>query len=338
MKKQHKLMSLVTALVMLTLLAVSALPTAAVSAAIAPVIVSPEGIIKDATPTFEWTPVPTATSYKYLVYRDGSVNPIMTKTPSADFCTATLCSHTPNYTGNLKLGTYYWKVVAFKNTTKLSTSSSVKFSISAPPIGFYNGFNNEKAGWDKRAGTAAWYKSISSYYTNGTKFQWSSAYFTKSQAYTNFDYYARIKRVGNLTDPNCMDFRMGNTHIASNLRWHTGYAFCVNNAGKFQVVKRNADKTFTNLVPWTPIPAEADFAPNEFNTVRVVAVDSDMLFFVNGKKVAYVEDSDFSIGWIGFEMYKSTDGTGTGKQFQVDWAKVALLWDKALFNALLNSR
>lgn len=337
MKKQQKLLSLVTALVMLTLLAVSALPTGAVSAVTVPVIVAPEGIIKDATPTFSWTPVPTATDYTYFVYRDGSVTPILKKSPNSDFCTTALCTHTPIYTGNLKLGTYFWKVVAYKNGTKLSTSESVKFYISAPPIGFYNSFDNEKAGWETKAGSV-WSKSIASYYTNGTLNKWSSAYYTKSQAYSNFDFYARIKRVGSNTDANCMDFRMGNTHLTTNYRWHTGYAFCVNNNGQYQVVRRDADKTFAYLVPWTAIPVDAEFVANGWNTVRVVAVDSEMLFFINGKLVDYVQDDTFTIGWIGFEMYKSSIGTGTGKQFQVDWAKLALLFDKSLFNALLSSR
>ncbi len=345
MKKQHKLMSLVTVLVMLTLLAVSALPTAAVSAAaLPPEVVSPTGIITDNTPTFKWKPATGTTGitgYKYVVYRDGSSTPLFTKTPSikAAFCTDKLCVHTPDYTKNLKTGIYYWKVIAQKGPANFGNwSNSVKFTISAPAIGFMSNFSGTLDRWGMKGGSAAWGASISTLYTNGVLNKWSSAYFKPSEAYSNFDFMARIKRIGSMIDDNCLDIRMGNKIISSNFRWHTGYAFCVNNAGQFRIAKRNANQYVTYLVNWTDIPTESNFAANDWNTARVVAVDEDMLFYINGTRAAYIQDPEFTIGWIGFEMYKSTEGTGTGKQFQVDWAKVALLWDKALFNALLNSR
>lgn len=339
MKKQHKLVSLFTALVMLGMLAVSVLPAGSVSAApLPPEIIAPVGIITDNTPTFKWTPVVAdgVTGYKYIVYRNGSTSPLFTKTPSYMVCAGDVCSHTPDYSKNLKVGIYYWKVIAMKGDKIFgSWSDSVKFTISAPPIGFSSNFSGTRDGWGMKYGLAAWGTTASTLYTNGSLYDWSSAYFTRSEAYSNFDFVARIKRVGSAVDPNCLDIRMGNSKVDSNFRWHTGYAFCVNNSGKFQVVKRNADKTFTNLVPWTPIPAESEFVANDFNTLRVVAVGSDMLFYINGTRAAYVDDPDFSIGWIGFEEYKS-GSTGTGKQFQVDWVKVAVLFDRTLMNQLLS--
>lgn len=347
MKKQHKLMSLVTALVMLTLLAVSALPTAAVSAAaLPPEALSPIGVITDNTPTFRWKPATGTTGitgYRYVVYRNGITTPVFNKTPgtAAAHCTTELCWHTPNYAKNLKTGDYYWKVIAMKGNTNFGNwSDSVKFSISAPPISFYNSFNYEKAGWDVRNGSATWKYSATSYYTNGTinvPFKWSSVYYTKSQAYSNFVFDAVFRRSGSLTDPNCMDVRMGSTQVKDNYRWHTGYAFCVNNGGNFQVVRRNADKTFTNLIPWTPIPAVANFVPNDWNKVRVVAIDGNMWFLINKELVTHtpVYDKTFPIGWMGFEMYKSSS---IGNRFEVNWATATVLRDSSQLDALLNSR
>jgi len=327
MKKQHKLVNLFTALVILGILAVSVLPAGvAVAAPLPPEIIAPIGIITDNTPTFMWTPVVATgiTGYRYMVFRDGAEKALFTKTPNDRICTPEVCSHTPRYTDVLKTGNYYWKVIAMKGNIDFgSWSESVKFTISAPPISFSNSFTNTPGGWDKKGGNAVWGVDSTSLYTKGELYKWSSAYFSRSQAYSNFDIEARIKRVGSAVDPNCLDIRMGNIIISSNFRWHTGYAFCVNNAGKFQVVKRNTNKTFTNLVPWKPIPAEAEFVANDFNTLRVVAIGTDMHFYINGTQAAYVDDPDFSIGWLGFEEYKSSS-TGTGKQFQVDWVKVYL--------------
>ena len=278
-------LSLFTAVIMLAMLAVSILPMGVVKAenvkglVTIPTIVAPSGVTTDTNPKYQWTPVPNATEYHYRVFKVGVTAAFVDKTPKAStVCTSTLCTHRP--TNILKYANYTWRIQAKVGGVWQNWSPATAFTVSPPPIGFSSDFNADMNNWGSKTSTN-WTRSTASgfLYTYGTISKWSSAVWKKSQAYSNFDFYARVKRIGSAADANCMDVRMGNTNITSNNRWQTGYAFCYNNAGQYQIAKRVAVGNPVMIQDWTVSPVAIN--ANDWNKLRVIAVDSDIFFFIN---------------------------------------------------------
>jgi len=219
----------------------------------------------------------------------------------------------------LGYGTYTWRARAYVGTAWRTYSAAKTFTIKAP-VGFSSQFNGSMKYWSWKAG-GTWQVSSSYMYTNGMGDSMSSVYRNTAQ-YENFDYSARVKRVGGSDyweyPAQYLAVRMG-TDVSSNNKWYPGYLFGYADSGKYSIWKRNPNGSITNIRPWTDSPAIKEY---DWNVLRVVANGGNFRFYINGSLVYTFSDYSRSKGYVGFEIYKIY---GYTTQFQVDWAKLTVL-------------
>jgi hypothetical protein len=99
-----------------------------------PTPATPSGTIGDKTPTYKWTKIVRATSYRYQLMKGTKV--IYTKTVLSKACGAKFCSNTP--TTPLSFGAYKWRVAAYIGGAWKAYSKFKTFALVAPSIKVLN--------------------------------------------------------------------------------------------------------------------------------------------------------------------------------------------------------
>ena len=281
-----------------------------------PGLVAPVGTITDTTPTYTWKIVPDASKYAYQLVKNGSQ--VYYKEVSTAGCGSTTCSSTPSTV--LGYGTYTWRARAYVGTAWRTYSAAKTFTIKAP-VGFSSQFNGSMKYWSRKAG-GTWQVSSSYMYTNGMGDSFSSVYRNTAQ-YENFDYSARVKRIGGSDyweyPAQYLAIRMGTGVTEDINQWYPGYVFGYAETGRYSIWERNSDGTVTSIQPWTYSSAIRVY---DWNVLRVVANGSNFRFYINGSLVYTFSDSSRAKGYVGFEMYKIY---GYTTQFQVDWATLSIV-------------
>lgn len=97
------------------------------------------------------------------------------------------------------------------------------------------------------------------------------------------------------------------------------YRFEVTGTGLFVIERRDADGTWTRLIPeWTPTPA-LNKGLNVPNRLKIIAAGSDMTFYVNDILLTQVKDDRYTSGMIGLDA-----GTFSGGSVQVSFDNLAV--------------
>lgn len=308
--------SMAAFLVVVTLLAGVFAPLGAVQARGESVLPkSPYGTISDTTPTFRWTVVSGSPQYEFQLYKGGTF--IYSKKVYGN-CDTTSCTNTPTTT--LSYASYKWQIRYWLGGSPSSWSAWKYFSIAPEPTSFNSSFNGSMTGWTKKPG-AEWYVDGSQVYTSGLNGKWSSMYRSTSPAFANFDYEIKVRR--DTADVNCLVARMGSSFASNNLGY-PGYMFCYENGGQYFVVYMNSGGGAEYLQNWT---ATTYIKSGDWNRLRLVTVGPNFYFFINGKAVlALPQDSNRSVGSVGFSMYRTIDGF---TEFDVDYANLNVLFKTA---------
>jgi len=281
---------------------------------VTPVPISPSNIITDTTPTYTWSKISGATKYQYQLYH-GSTR-VYAYTVASSVCGSTTCSNTPSDT--LTAGNYEWRVGAYVGGAWKTFSANKYFGLSA--AGFDSEFNGSMSGWARKAG-GTWAVGSEVLSTNGKTNSWTSAYRT-TYPYFNFNFVARVRRIGGddgwSYPASYISVRMGSSVDPLDDAWFPGYVFGYANTGDYSIWRHNADGSVTNIQPWTYTSA---LIPYDWNILRVVANGSTYKFYINNVLVKTFNESGRTQGFVGFYIWK----TGISTQFQVDWARLAVL-------------
>ena len=97
------------------------------------------------------------------------------------------------------------------------------------------------------------------------------------------------------------------------------YRFDVTGSGLFMVERRNADETWTRLIPeWSPTTA-LNQGLNVANRLKVIAAGPTLTFYVNDVLLTQVNDSTFSSGGIALDA-----GTFGGGNLQVSFDNLSI--------------
>src|SRR5207248_889124 len=92
----------------------------------APMLTAPTGTISSPTPTYQWTTVSGATSYRLYVSVNGGANLINSTLRSASVCSGSSCSYAPSTA--LTSGTsYFWWMQASNSAGSGPWSAGVSF-------------------------------------------------------------------------------------------------------------------------------------------------------------------------------------------------------------------
>lgn len=176
---------------------------------------------------------------------------------------------------------------------------------------FYSTFNGSSSGWSAVSGS--WAIGSSAYYQSGGAANlFSSAKYSGTFGDVTFE--ARMKRTGTCTGcAQHISIRGVSSPLDASKRWNKEYKFAYSNSGSFAIYEVNG-ATVTTLKAWT---ATGAVIPNNWNTLKVIAVGSSLKFYINGTLVWSLSDSTFKTGAVGVGFYRDT-AAGT---FYVDWAR-----------------
>ncbi len=179
---------------------------------------------------------------------------------------------------------------------------------------FYNNFNASSSGWS--AVTGSWALSSSAYYRSvGLANTGASA--KRTGKYGEVTYEVRMKRSGTCTTcANRIIIRGNPGSLFSTNWWKPAYYFQYSNDGNFSIYEATSAGTTVALKAWT---SSAAIIPNNWNTLKVVAVANSLKFYINGTLVWTASDSTLQVGQVGFGHYRDA-AAGT---LWVDWAKAS---------------
>ncbi|MEI7848670.1 MAG: C1 family peptidase [Chloroflexota bacterium] len=281
-------------------------PTGTLSSAI-PVAYAPAGDTYTASPTYSWSMLGAAASYRLRV-KDVVLGtyPIDGLIVSSSLCNASTnrCSVTPG-TALAYNRNYQWQVAA---------GSGIYSSIKSirPVTGFNSQFNGSAVGWLKRPG-GSWPLTASTYYTNGLVYRVSSIGF--NQTFGNFTYQARLKRVGTSGYSSGLIVR-GSPVFGYDNDWLTSYQFLYRQDGSFSVW-RGINGNWSAIQPWT---YSSTILKNDWNILKVIADGSQFQFLINGTQVWSGKDASLATGQVGIWTYSSA----VQEKLEVDWATLGM--------------
>ena len=275
----------------------------------APTLLSPSGTTNLDKLTYQWNPSGGSAPTGYVLrVTNTSMNVVVVNNVavSKSACKGTLCSYTPSVI--LVNGNYKFEVAA-KNTFGQSTFNSMTFTV----FGFDSQFTSNANNWVPQAGT--WKVGSGSYYSTAYG---KSLY---NATFTDFDYAARVKRVGGVYHSTSDDsyWAAGNyLYIRSNGDNNAGYVFMYYQWGNgftsaYGVSKIGSDGIWTNI----EFASTDALVVNGWNTLRVTASGSTLNFYINDQLMYTLTDSTFSNGAVGVGMGKIS---GTTTALYVDWA------------------
>jgi thermitase len=191
-----------------------------------------------------------------------------------------------------------------------------------PVLGFTSQFNGTAEGWV--AHTGGWQVDDQFYWTEGLSRTNATASYTTE--YSDFDFQAKLLRVGCALCANFLMVRGTPEPLDSSGHWDSSYRFQYTNQGKYSVFKQVAGGGQIPLQDWTSDPAI--LAGEAWNTLRVLADGDQLSFYINGKLVWSGTDADLSAGRIGVGMYLGS--FVFDDVFKVDWATLTPLDSTAL--------
>lgn len=212
--------------------------------------------------------------------------------------------------GGSSMGNAYSQNYLALNTTAVTVAN---FRTALISDNFNSTFNGSTAGWSPVTG--AWGLTSSKYYrSTGVANKFASAVHTGK--YGDLTFQARMKRTGTCTIcANFLAIRGDTSPLGVDKSWNKDYIFEYTNGGFFSIWKINAG-TYTALKTWTSSSA---IIPNNWNTLKVIAVGSTLKFYINGTLVWTLTDASFKTGQAGVGFYRNA-AAGT---LYVDWAKLS---------------
>jgi len=190
-------------------------------------------------------------------------------------------------------------------------------NYSAPPTGFDSQFNGDSSGWVSHSG--GWYNNGYHYFSGGIAGSTASASYPEN--FSNFDYSAKLWRIGSDSVANRIYVRGTPDPLDGYNDWYSYYMLQYTREGKFSVFKRVNGGTPIALQGW--MSSAAVNQGDAWNTLRVVATGSSLSFYINGTLVWSGSDSSLSTGRVGIGMYRYP--SSSGDWFYVDWATLNIL-------------
>jgi hypothetical protein len=216
-----------------------------------------------------------------------------------------------NFTRLAELSTYI-----AENPNVTISHSYLPLVINKGNLGFDSQFNGDADGWSQHSGI--WNTDDNYFFTHGEIGYWSSV--SHSSDFDNFDYEVQMWRYGSETNSNNIIIRGTPDPLAIDNRWDSYYSFQYTRSGSFSVWKKLPGETSIVLQDWTS--SSAINPGDAWNTLRVVAIDNDLNFYINGTLIWSGTDTSLSSGMVGISMFREDDGIEDDWLF-INWATLS---------------
>ncbi len=278
--------------------------------AITPTGLSPAAPVYGPSPEYRWTSMPEATLYRLRIYQNGVLTSSATTDPTV--CDDTTCTFNPSM--NLAPDQpSFWQVQAKFGSYWGPLSDPLEFSVLS--TGFNSTFTNNANNWKVVNGT--WFLNGNGVYKSPGKINRISSILYR-YTYPALDYEVRLKRAGGSPAlPNRIHFYTQPSPLDSAGQWTNGYLFQYTNAGYFSVWEVTEGDS-TPLQVWTPSDAIQCYG---WNTLKVVASEGYMAFYINDTLVFTGFDDTHTSGRVGISFWRGDDARAP---LRVDWARVSL--------------
>jgi hypothetical protein len=272
--------------------------TAALQTTCAITQLQPTGTITTTSrPTFQWSYTGSCTVFYLWIVGTKIDTPIVNQ--AAPACVNGTCSWTP--TSNYANGNYSWYVFGFPNGT---WTGPMTYQINVPiPAGFTS---PPWTGWQGTSGTWLTIGSGSGQwlYTQGVPGKFASTAYPTT--FADLDYTVTMLRIGCTWCAHGIDIR--GTPGSPDGGWLNAYQFEINQNGYFSIW-RGVNDQWTALQNWTYSSAIRRFS--NWNTMRVLAVGSNLYLFINGIPVWSGVNTSLTSGQVGAFVARVGSSTTT---------------------------
>jgi len=205
---------------------------------------------------------------------------------------------------------------SYPATQHIGPRPDLKTAIAQLGPDFASDFNVNASGWNKVQGN--WKIVLGAYYkTTGIVNKWSSI--VHDNEYTTLDLQVAMKRKGCLTCANGIIVRGKTIPLGTAYDWNKGYAFHYSNNGYVSVWEISPGGE-TALLNWTTL---SGINTNDWNTLRVIAEEKSLTFYINDLLVWSGSDSTLKTGSVGIETYRFNETDTSPDSFRVDWASMS---------------
>ena len=260
--------------------------------------VEPSGILNTNKPTFKWTYSGGCQWFYVWVTGARSDSKWLNKDPQS--CLNNTCSWTPDWT--YPNGTFSWYVYGSPVNKwfgpmnfEIKGSTPINNGFTSPP---WTPWKYTKGSWIPIGSPGSeWY------YSQGVQGSFSSAYYDTAE-YSNLDYQVQLWRYGCATCSYGIDVR--GVPGSPDGGWLNAYQFQVNRSGYFSVWRGMNDQ-WVALQNWTYSPALR--TGDNWNTLRVLALNSTLYFYINGTLVWSKSDTALTSGKVGAFIARTGSAT-----------------------------
>ena len=275
-------------------------------------LVEPVNVLSTNKPTFKWTYTGGCQYFYVWVSGPRSDSKWLTKDPQG--CLNNTCSWTPDWT--YPNGKYAWYVYGSPINRwfgplnfEITTSPPNPGDFVAPP-------------WTPwKYTTGVWYPIGSPgaewYYTQGVPGAFSSAYYDLGE-YTNLDYQVTLWRFGCASCSHGIDVR--GVPGSPDGGWLNAYQFQINRNG-YLSVWRGMNDQWVALQNWVYSPAIR--TGDNWNTLRVLALNSTLYYYINNTLVWSGSDATLTKGKVGAFIAR-TNSTTPSDAFFLATAKLTV--------------
>lgn len=180
---------------------------------------------------------------------------------------------------------------------------------------FHSSFNNFSEPWLPIQGN--WTSTEKDYQGEAIiSDSWSSISYA-DESFSNFVYQVRLKRTGCNNCANQILVRGEPFPLTYRKLWDDGYSFSISNSGYFLIFKlQNGD--FSVIQDWTSHPAIN--TGESWNVLKVIAIGSNLQFYINDTLVWNGSTPTFSSGQVGVGFYHNLE---TWDNLYVDWSQLS---------------
>jgi hypothetical protein len=269
------------------------------------------------TPTFVWTSISGAASYRYEIMRGATFYTAQTVT--AIGC-ATTCAHAPSLV--FPDGEYTWRVQANVGGVWGPYSGYVDFYVVAAAS--ENSFDTTVGLWSPVYGT--WTLNSGDY--EGLAVVNKAGTIKHADTYTSVTLKATMQRTGGGDNYANFIYVRGTPTLDGDGFWRYGYYFAYKNDNYF-IIGKDVNGVFTPLTTWEHY---SNINSSQPVTLQIDANGSALQFWINGTPVMWGLDSSLTVGQVGIGYYRDSISSS---QLEVKAAEVDPIARRLAYETML---
>ena len=194
-------------------------------------------------------------------------------------------------------GFYVWRVKArIEGAWEPNFTAYVDFVVLSK--GFTSTFDSHMLKWYPVSG--AWAPANGYLKSDGVANQYASVFYR--DWFTNFDYTVVMKRKNNHLNTSALLVGGLPYPTGTGELWYYGLSFRYTNAGYWSLLKYH----YGSITAYVSGESSSAIKPYDWNKLRIVMNKPYIDLWINGTYLGWLYSTDFSVGVVGIEMFRSS--------------------------------